>query len=49
MAFTGLSLSAQVMYKPSAHEISTLPAWAQEMYSENPNVFKVDARSESVV
>ncbi len=43
MAFTGLSLSAQVMYKPSAHEISTLPAWAQEMYSENPNVFKVDA------
>jgi photosystem II stability/assembly factor-like uncharacterized protein len=37
-----LVASSQIMYRPSATEIKTLPAWAQEMYSENPNVFKVD-------
>lgn len=35
-------VKAQNFYKPSAAEISTLPSWAQEMYSENPNVFTVD-------
>jgi photosystem II stability/assembly factor-like uncharacterized protein len=34
---------AQVMYPPSAYEISTLPEWAQKMYGENPNVFEVDS------
>lgn len=29
--------------KPSPVEISGLPAWAQEMYRENPNVFVVDS------
>jgi len=31
------------MYRPSNAEIKTLPAWAQEMYSQNPNVFKTDS------
>jgi photosystem II stability/assembly factor-like uncharacterized protein len=34
---------AQNMYKPSAYEISQLPAWAQAMYSDEPNMFVVDS------
>ncbi|MCB9191048.1 MAG: choice-of-anchor J domain-containing protein [Flavobacteriales bacterium] len=33
---------AQNMYRPSDHEISRSPEWAQMMYAENPNVFEVD-------
>lgn len=33
----------QNMYKPSDAEIKTLPAWAKLMYSDNPNVWKVDS------
>ena len=33
---------AQNLQKPSAYEISTLPAWAKEMYSDHPNVAVVD-------
>ena len=32
---------AQQMQKPSAHEIGQLPSWAQQMYSDNPNVNSV--------
>jgi PKD repeat protein/photosystem II stability/assembly factor-like uncharacterized protein len=38
-----LTLFAQQMAKPSAVEISTLPQWAQVMYSDDPNVFTVDS------
>ncbi len=38
-----LAISAQEIYKPSAASIATLPNWAQEMYSDNPNVLKVDS------
>ena len=34
--------SAQLLQKPSAIEIKTLPEWAQKMYGENPNVYEVD-------
>jgi len=33
---------AQKMFRPSAHDISIAPAWAQMMYSQDPNVFAVD-------
>jgi photosystem II stability/assembly factor-like uncharacterized protein len=33
----------QILVKPSQFEISHLPEWAKEMYSGNPNVFKVDS------
>lgn len=36
------SVFSQKVHWPSDHEISTAPEWAQEMYSENPNVFEVD-------
>jgi len=36
-------VSAQNFYKPSTEEIKTLPDWAKEMYSENPNVFRTDS------
>ena len=32
---------AQLMKKPSAVEISTLPQWAQLMYGDNPNMLEV--------
>jgi photosystem II stability/assembly factor-like uncharacterized protein len=35
-------ISSQNLVKPSVYEIATLPDWAKEMYSENPNVFAVD-------
>lgn len=38
-----LSGFAQNMFRPSDHEISNAPAWAQLMYAGNPNVFSVDA------
>jgi photosystem II stability/assembly factor-like uncharacterized protein len=34
---------AQLMKKPSAVEISTLPQWAQLMYGDNPNMLEVSA------
>ena len=34
---------AQLMKKPSAVEISTLPQWAQLMYGDNPNMLDVSA------
>jgi len=40
---SGLTASAQQLAKPSQAEISTLPAWAQEMYSDDPNVHKTDS------
>lgn len=39
---TNISLG-QVLQKPSTFEISQLPEWAKEMYSERPNVYKVDS------
>lgn len=36
-------LNAQQLVKPSQTEIATLPAWAQEMYSEDPNMHVVDS------
>ena len=33
----------QSQQKPSQTEILTLPEWAKEMYSANPNVFRVDS------
>ncbi len=36
-------INAQQLAKPSQAEIASLPIWAQEMYSEDPNVFTVDA------
>ncbi len=35
--------SGQNMYMPSAAEINTLPEWAKQMYSDHPNVWKVDS------
>ncbi len=34
---------AQLMKKPSAVEISSLPQWAQLMYGDNPNMLEVSA------
>ncbi|MGL4599878.1 MAG: WD40/YVTN/BNR-like repeat-containing protein, partial [Bacteroidia bacterium] len=34
---------AQQLYTPSATVIAGLPDWAQEMYSTNPNVLRVDS------
>lgn len=36
-------LKAQQLAKPSQTEISTLPSWAQEMYSDDPNVHRTDS------
>lgn len=41
--FASFFANAQQLAKPSATEIATLPAWAQEMYSEDPNVFATDS------
>jgi PKD repeat protein len=41
--FAASFLHAQQLVKPSQAEIVTLPAWAPEMYSEDPNVIKVDS------
>jgi photosystem II stability/assembly factor-like uncharacterized protein len=38
-----ITASAQTMYRPSAAEITTLPAWAQAMYSEDPSLWQVDS------
>ena len=35
--------NAQLMKKPSAVEISSLPQWAQLMYGDNPNMLEVSA------
>ena len=40
--FSGITFS-QNLKKPSSHEIAQLPEWAELMYTENPNVFQVDA------
>lgn len=37
------ALNAQQLAKPSQTEIATLPAWAQEMYSADPNVYRTDS------
>lgn len=37
------TMNAQNMYLPGNAEIATLPYWAQEMYSENPNILVVDS------
>lgn len=42
LLFTYLG-NTQNFYKPSSSEIASLPNWAQEMYSETPNVFKTDS------
>ncbi|MHC1707896.1 MAG: PKD domain-containing protein [Bacteroidales bacterium] len=34
---------SQNMYRPSEAEISMLPDWAREMYSSDPNVWRVDS------
>ena len=47
LALLYVSVSAQQMAKPSRTEISTLPAWAQEMYSADPNLMKVDSLYEA--
>ena len=43
LVFFSLNIGAQTLYRPSAYEISQSPDWAKEMYSETPNVFKVDS------
>lgn len=43
LVFFSLNTLAQTLYRPSAYEISQSPDWAKEMYSETPNVFKVDS------
>lgn len=40
--FANFWLFSQSSDKPSDSEISSLPQWAQLMYSDNPNVFQVD-------
>ncbi|WP_367390623.1 choice-of-anchor J domain-containing protein [Lewinella sp. LCG006] len=42
MLFANLSF-AQILEKPAAAEIASLPQWAQLMYEDDPNVFAVDA------
>lgn len=42
LIFCGVSAHAQIMRKPSALVIATLPEWAQRMYGTDPNVFEVD-------
>ncbi|MEZ4907594.1 MAG: hypothetical protein R2771_08155 [Saprospiraceae bacterium] len=42
LLFAYSNINAQNMYKPSANEISLLPEWAKEMYSENPNMLEVE-------
>lgn len=37
-----MALHAQLQLPPHPVSGETLPAWAQEMYSENPNVWRVD-------
>ncbi len=41
--FIIVASSAQILQKPSAYDIAHSPLWAQEMYSDNPNVPKVDS------
>jgi photosystem II stability/assembly factor-like uncharacterized protein len=43
LTFVSLSIQAQQLHKPSAHEIISLPTWAQVMYSEHANVWEVDS------
>lgn len=43
IVFTGTAISAQQLAKPSLNEIQSLPAWAQEMYGEDPNVHRTDS------
>ena len=43
LIFFSLNTLAQTLYRPSAYEITQSPDWAKEMYSETPNVFKVDS------
>jgi photosystem II stability/assembly factor-like uncharacterized protein len=40
--FFNLSFSQQLQ-QPSPSEISTLPLWAQKMYTSSPNVYEVDS------
>ena len=42
LAFTWQTYS-QNLKKPSAFEITQLPSWAQQMYSDNPNLLTVSA------
>lgn len=37
-----LQLHSQKLFKPAPAKGETLPAWAQEMYADHPNVWKVD-------
>lgn len=39
----GVACHAQILQKPSPFDIANSPQWAQEMYSESPNVFVVDS------
>ena len=41
--FIVFATQAQILQKPSAYDIAHSPLWAQEMYSDNPNVQKVDS------
>ncbi len=34
---------AQQLFRPSENEIASAPLWIKEMYSENPNVYRVDS------
>ncbi len=40
---SSLAAFAQQLYTPSSAVIAGLPTWAQEMYSSNPNVLRVDS------
>lgn len=41
--FIVFATKAQILQKPSAYDIAHSPLWVQEMYSPNPNVYKVDS------
>lgn len=43
LASVQFNSQAQNYKKPSSYEIAHLPEWAQVMYSEQPNVYQVDA------
>jgi photosystem II stability/assembly factor-like uncharacterized protein len=42
IALFSLTCWSQNLQKPTTSEISSLPTWAQLMYSENPSIYEVD-------
>ena len=42
IALFSLTCWSQNLQKPTTSEISSLPTWAQLMYSENPSIYEID-------